>query len=207
MVKPYVFGEDTERVRACLAAAYTRQHAEGCVKVWEDLDRYRAVLRLTRPTLVVETGTHTGASAAWFAERVDHVITVDIQDQVDRPMPANVTRIVGDSVSDDVITEITGRASRFRRVMVVLDSDHSADHVAAEIAAYGPLVTPGCHLVVEDGIARWMPGENDHGSPLDAIERSLSDEPGWFHDGVVMARHTITMYPNGWWLRDAPGSV
>lgn len=208
MVTPYVFTYDTERIRACVVAAQTRQHAEGCVKVWEDLDRYRAVIALTRPTLVIECGTHTGASASWFAERVPHVITLDLHDRVDRALPDNVTAITGRSSTDDsVVTDVTTRSRRFARVMVVLDSDHSAAHVSAEIAAYGPLVTPGCHLVVEDGIARWMPGENVHGSPYDAIEHLLVDNPDWSHDTIMRDRHPITMYPDGWWMRNARGSV
>lgn len=207
MVTPYSFADDAERIRSCLVAAYTRQSADGCVKVWEDLDRYRAVLRLTRPTLVIETGTYTGASAAWFADRVPKVLTIDVQEQVDRLLPRNVVTLVGDSASDHIVSLVRRMAARYARVMVVLDSDHSAGHVASEIDAYGPLVTPGCHLVVEDAITRWMPGENDHGSPMDAIESRLIDNPDWSHDDVVMARHPITMYPNGWWKRNAPRSV
>ena len=205
-MKPYSFADDHDRIRDCVEAAQTRQYAEGCVKVWEDLDRYQAVINLTRPTLVIETGTHTGASASWFADRVPKVVTVDVRDRA-RRLPGNVVTLVGDSTSYHIVSLVRRMAARYRRVMVVLDSDHSAAHVEAEIDIYGPLVTPGFHLVVEDAIARWMPGENEHGSPWDAIESRLAGNPDWSHDVVVMDRHPITMYPNGWWRRSAPRSV
>lgn len=203
MVTEYRFEDDAERVRSCLTAAHTRQNAEGCVKVWEDLDRYRAVLKLTNPTLVIETGTHTGASASWFAMRVPRVITVDVADRWTEEAPANVVPLVGDSVSGSVVDTIRRMARRGVRVMVVLDSDHSAAHVEAEIDAYGPLVTPGFHLVVEDAIARWMPGENEHGSPWDAIGSRLRGNPEWTQDETTRDRHAVTMYPDGWWVRNA----
>ena len=52
-------------VEASLAAT-SRQHAEGAVKVAEDLDRYRAVIAATKPEIVVECGTYDGGSAKWF---------------------------------------------------------------------------------------------------------------------------------------------
>ncbi len=202
MVTPFV--DDSARIRECVHAAHHRQNAEGCVKVWEDIDRYRAVISLTRPDLIIECGTHTGASAEFFASLVPHVITIDVIDLTDGCLPENVTPILGSSsVDDDVITLVTTRAQRHERIMVVLDSDHTAAHVEREIDAYGPLVTPGCHLVVEDGIARWMPGENAYGSPLDAIETRLRGNRLWAHDAVVQDRHRVTMYPEGWWVRNA----
>lgn len=203
MVTPYAFDTDEDRIRACVLAAQTRQNAEGCVKVWEDLDRYRAVIKATQPTLLIETGTHTGASAAWFALRVPKVVTIDIGVQYADHLPGNVMPLVGSSTAGHIVSLVRRMASRYARVMVVLDSDHSAAHVGAEIDAYGPLVTPGCHLVVEDAVARWMPGENEHGSPWDAIGSRLRGAPEWTQDTRIRDRHPITMYPDGWWVRNA----
>lgn len=207
VVIDYTFGSDTDRVAACLAAAYTRQYDRGCVKVWEDLDRYERIIATTAPELLIECGTHTGESARFFSSNVHHVITIDVQDRVTTALPGNVTPLIGSSVDAGVIREVRRIAQRYERVMAVLDSDHSAAHVKAEIAAYGPMVSPGQYLVVEDAIARWMPGETEHGTPYDAIESMLVGNPDWAHDVHTRDLHTVTMFPDGWWKRNASRSV
>ena len=82
--------------------------------------------------------------------------------------------------------------------MVVLDSDHSPEHVEREIDLYGPLVSSGCYLVVEDDIQQWMTNFNGQG-PLDAIEFRLMDRPEWERDLLVESMYAITMHPAGWW--------
>lgn len=179
-------------------AASGRQMTQGAWKTWEDLARYDAVLEQTRPELVVECGTYHGGSAVWFAEHDLDVVTIDI-------IPAyiqdpRVTFLLGSSTTRWVIDTVT-RLAEGRRTMVVLDSDHSARHVANEIAAYGPFVTPGCYLVVEDGIVRWMTGLPYDGSPLDAIEAELEGDPGWDRDELLEGMFPVTMFPAGWWRR------
>lgn len=175
-----------------------RQKAEGAIKIREDLARYRTVIDATQPEVIVECGTYCGGSARWFRSLGPEVITVDISAIVS-PVDG-VTCVCGDSKDpatvESVISLVAGR-----RTMVVLDSDHSAAHVAAEITAYGPLVTPGCYLVVEDGIVRWMDGEPYQGSPLDAIEDLLVGSPEWERDTEVEGMFPVTMYPAGWWRR------
>lgn len=57
--------------------------------------------------------------------------------------------IEGSSTDPAVVAALRERAEG-RRVMVDLDSDHRAEHVAGELRALAPLVTPQCYLVVED---------------------------------------------------------
>ncbi len=182
--------------------ACARQNAGGAVKVAEDLARYEHIIATTRPEVIVECGTWMGGSARWFLTQpgVAEVVTVDVSlDSLRLPEP--IRPVVGDSADPSVAARVRALVNG-RRCMVSLDSDHSAAHVAREIELYGPLVTPGCHLVVEDGIARWMSAEHHaNGSPLDAIEALLMDNPAWRRDEHTEAMFPVSMSPAGWWTK------
>jgi len=189
-------------VEASLAAT-ARQNAGGAVKVAEDLERYEAVIAASKPEVVVECGTWLGGSAIWFAKQGVDVITIDIEPRPREDAgPSSITWMVGDSCHPDMAAMVAGMVGN-RRTMVVLDSAHDAAHVRREIELYGPLVTPGCHLVVEDGIARWM-NEAYAGSPLDAIEELLMGSPDWVRDVGIETLHPVSMHPAGWWIRKGP---
>lgn len=197
-------------VKASLKAS-SRQHAEGCVKTTEDLARYRRVIEETRPDLIIECGTFSGKSAVWFARIADcQVITIDVTPYIDPDIrlvmdALGVDDRVGSSTDPDVVDDVTLMAVQHERVMVVLDSDHSAPHVAREMELYGPLVTPGCYMVVEDGILRWMPAEEQKhydGNPLDAIEAWMEahgDE--WEIDVDIEGMSPVSQFPSGWLRR------
>lgn len=181
-------------------AAYERQwHTiPDMVKVAEDLDRYDRIIAETRPEVIVETGTWLGRSACWFAEHDLDVVTVDIDDNRTW-VNDRVTFVEGSSTDPAVVEQVTKLVDG-RRCMVVLDSDHSATHVAAEMAAYSPLVSPGCFMVVEDGICRFVPGTPATGfGPLDAIEQFLP-RSGWALD-PIQDLHPVSHHPGGWLRR------
>jgi cephalosporin hydroxylase len=181
-------------------AAVGRQHRQDIIKLSEDLGRYRTVIEADRPDVVVECGTWQGGSARWFASRGVDVVTVDRVRRGSASGGRRITWLVGDSVDPSLAAEVCELVAG-RRAMVSLDSDHSAVHVAREISLYGPLVSPGCHLVIEDGIARWMDGNDFDGSPLDAIEALLADDPAFERDEQIEAMSPISMSPCGWWRR------
>jgi cephalosporin hydroxylase len=189
-------------IEASLAHVDAQYANPTITKLPQDLDRYRAVIAADRPEVVVECGTQFGGSACWFAALGVDVVTVDIAPQADAAKSCSdrITWVVGNSADPSVAGMVRGFAEG-HRVMVVLDSDHSAKHVAAEIRLYGPLVTPGCHLVVEDGICRWLPLFNQSGSPLDAVEELLAGNPDWIRDEAVEALSPVSMFPGGWWTR------
>jgi cephalosporin hydroxylase len=204
---------------ATLATLATDEHVhDGMLKLHADLDRYRQIIEATKPEVIVETGTHTGASARWFADHGLGVVTVDINHHSGDPEVAEsgervgggwVDYIVGDATDPAVAAKVATLLAG-RRCMVSLDSDHSAAHVAREIELYGPLVTPGCYLVVEDGIfgytppalrQRHFPAGLD-GSPLDAIADKLNDNPQWSRDIAIERMSPTSHHPAGWWVRN-----
>jgi cephalosporin hydroxylase len=182
----------------------------GPQKLSEDLDRYEKIIEESRPELIIETGTRNGESARWFSLIGNcRVITIDVNPvEVAELRPAMVLAITGDSVSPRVIGRVTELA-RGLRTMVSLDSDHSAAHVAQEIGLYAPLVTPGCYLVIEDGIFHYADHElrSAHmpemvGDPLIAIMGSvLPHSRRWQRNRLVEDMHEVTHHPAGWWLR------
>lgn len=213
-------------IAGSLAAVEAGQHiitqyfGRTMLKFPADLDRYAYVIAHTHPVVIVETGTYHGASAGWFADRpgVELVISIDR-----RRAPVawpGVTFLAGRSSTDPAVVNEVRSLVAGRRCMVTLDSNHSAPHVAAEIAAYAPLVTPGCYLVVEDGLfdyasaeqlARWgMPELAELGGPMQAIETLLGNDPmrwatpqcEWDHDWIIEGMYgSISQNPRGWWVR------
>lgn len=179
----------------------TSQYQGAMCKLDEDLERYRRVIDADRPEVIVECGTWRGASARWFASFGVDVITIDVVRQHEAQGDEDrITWITGSSSDPDIAARVAKLVAG-RRTMVVLDSDHSGYHVAAEINLYSSLVSPGCHLVVEDGIVRWIPNDPATGSPMDAIEELLVGNSAFTRDEETEALHPVSMYPCGWWIR------
>lgn len=195
------------------ASIEEQRHAQGvcgCVKTASDLERYQHLLALVRPAWIVETGTFSGKSACWFAEVGDcRVISIDTHPQVadDIAQHPSVIWMLGNSTEPFVVNLVRRLVIEADPVMVVLDSDHSADHVYAEMVAYAPMVSVGSYMVVEDGIVRWLPEQlavYGNSSPLDAIERFM-DEHGddWVIDAEIEDMLPTTQFPSGFLRRIA----
>ena len=170
-----------------------------------DLWVYQEIIVETRPDLIVETGTYRGGSALFLASVCDllgtgEVVSIDIEPvRDDYPAHPRITYLGGRSSTDpDVVAEVRARAEG-KRVLVVLDSDHSQAHVEAELAEYGPLVPLGGYVIVEDSnIGRirkdLLPG------PLEAVEAFLSRTDA-FEIDQTREKFLITFNPSGYLRR------
>lgn len=182
-----------------------------------DLKRLEMGIRIAHPEVIVETGTRWGGSAGWMADVATcQVISIDIapelgwtaknRDEADR----GIRYIVRDSV-DPVTVNLVANMVDGKRVMVVLDSDHHADHVLKEIEAYGPLVSSGSFLVVEDACFDMWDGEDarrggrsipETGGPLKAINAAkLDEDEAWTRFIEIEHAFRISHSPCGWWQR------
>lgn len=170
-----------------------------------DLWVYQEIMFETRPELVVETGTYRGGSALFLASICDlvglgEVVSIDIEPvRSDYPSHPRISYLGGRSSTDPgVAAEVFTRAAG-RRVLVVLDSDHSQAHVEDELRTYAPLVPVGGYVIVEDsniGQIRkdLLPG------PLEAIQTFLArtDE---FEVDREREKFLITFNPSGYLRR------
>lgn len=179
------------------------------IETWKcpfDIWVYQELLHEIRPELIVETGTHRGGSALFFAHQFDllgggEVITVDVQPHPDKPDHPRITYHHGSSLDDDFYGLVTDRARSLDRVMVVLDSDHSCRHVLAELERFAPLVSPGCHVVVEDSNVNGHPIYPEFGpGPMEAIEAFLPDHPEFSVDRD-REKLLMTFNPSGYLLK------
>lgn len=167
-----------------------------------DLWMYQEMLHELEIDLVIETGTHTGASALYLAHTFDHlhrgkVLTIDIADRKDRPEHHRIEYFTASSTSPRAVKKAKETAGAFQRVMVILDSDHSREHVLREMHAYGDLVTAGSYMIVEDGNLNGHPVSVDHGpGPQEAIKEFLADRDDFTIDGS-REKFLITQNPNG----------
>jgi cephalosporin hydroxylase len=175
-----------------------------------DMWSYQEILWDTRPDLIIECGTAWGGSAQFFASMFDlfgtegEILTIDIAsgDQMTgRPTHPRITYLTGSSTDADIVEPVRRRAASAERVMVVLDSDHSYAHVAAEIATYSSLVTPGCYLVVEDTnvngnpvLPEWGPG------PMEAVDEFLAETQSFVRD-PAREKFMMTFNPGGYLRR------
>ncbi len=125
------------------------------VKCPLDLWQYHEIIDQTRPAVIVETGTYCGGSALYLADQLEligggDVISIDIQPSEELPDDDRVEFVKGRSSIDLRVLEHVKKRVAGRKTMVVLDSDHSKDHVLQELRLYAPLVSVGAYLIVED---------------------------------------------------------
>jgi cephalosporin hydroxylase len=171
-----------------------------------DLWLYQEILAEIRPHLIVETGTLRGGSALFLASICDllghgHVVTVDIRPQDGRPRHPRISYLTGSSTDPTVVSQVRARVAPDDRVLVILDSDHTEAHVLGELQAYGPLVTLGSYMIVEDTninghpvLPRFGPG------PMEAVRRFLATTTDFVADPRG-ERLFVTFNPGGWLRR------
>lgn len=170
------------------------------------------IISETRPEVIIECGRLGGGSTIMWAHLLElldidgTVVSVELSDLqlevMSRPIWARrVHPITGSSVDPDVVEQVRAVCAD-RRTMVILDSDHREPHVRAEIEAYGPLVTPGCYLIVQDGFISQV--DPDYGpGPLEAIEGFLSTDDR-FEVDASRERMLHTLNPSGFLRRRTP---
>lgn len=172
-----------------------------------DLWTYQEILYETRPDLILEMGTNKGGSALFLANLCDilgqgRIISVDIlQAPEGVPQHPRIEYMIGSSTDPKLVDEIRSRMEPGERIMVILDSDHSAAHVRKELSIYSPFVTPGCYLVVEDTNVNGHPVYRSHGpGPMEALQDFLSTTNDFSSD-LAREKFMITFSPRGWLKR------
>jgi cephalosporin hydroxylase len=185
----------------------------------QDMMAMQEILWSVKPDLVIEAGVAHGGSILYYAsllELIGHgeVLGVDIdirphnREAIEaHPMSRRVRLLQGSSIEAATIDQVRALAHG-KRAVVVLDSNHTHDHVLAELRAYAPLVCPGGYCVVMDtliedmparlvGDRPWGPGNN----PKTAVQQFLRESHDFEIDANLESKLLITVAPSGYLRR------
>jgi cephalosporin hydroxylase len=213
--------------RAWLRAGWDARHAYSftwmgrpVIQLPEDLVRLQELIHSERPDLIVETGVAHGGTAVFFASLFEamgagRVISIDIDIRAHNraaieahPLAHRIELIEGSSTSPEVVEAVAARVREEDKVMVMLDSNHSRDHVLGELRAYSRFIRPGGRIVVADGIMQDLAGAprsspdwawNNPQAAARAFvledDRFRIEEPEWsFNEGL--ARTRVSYWPS-----------
>ena len=153
----------------------------------EDLVRLQEAIYTLKPDVIIETGVAHGGSLVLSASLMKamgkgrQVVGVDIEIRPHNrkaieahELSPMIKLVEGNSVAPEIVRVAAADIRPGDTVMVILDSNHSREHVAAELEAYHALVTPGSYIVATDGIMRDV-----HDVPRGT--------PGWITDNPAQA--------------------
>ncbi len=185
-----------------------------------DVMATQEVIWATKPDVIIESGVARGGSVLFMASLLEllgkgQVIGVDIEIRAhnrasieQNPLAKRIKLIEGNSIGEETLSRVRQEVPPGASVMVVLDSDHSRQHVLAELRAYGPLVTRGCYLVVADTLIGHLdeaqaPKKRSHlwfkgNEPLAAREEYLRETDRFEIDPVLNGKLVLSSSPGGY---------
>lgn len=169
-----------------------------------DLWIYQEILWDCKPDLIIEMGTASGGTTLFLANQLDligngGIVSVDIDNRLGIvPRHPRILYLVGDTEEPRIVGGIRDGARKVSKVMVILDDDHSMNHVLEELKLYNDLVTPGQYLIVEDTNVDWPLGMGD--GPGLAVHEFLKTHPE-FEVDRRREKFLMTWNPGGYLRR------
>lgn len=190
------------------------------IQMPEDLIIFQEIVYKTQPDLIIETGVARGGSIIFWASIqklcgiTGKVLGVDIDIRQHARSAINesnfkdeIDLIEGSSIEDKVVDQVKKIVSQHKRIMVVLDSNHTHEHVLSELEIYSKFVTKDCFLLVLDTVIDdlkvdptrpWGPGS----SPKSAVKEFMLKTSGDFiNEQSYENRALLSVAPYGYWRK------
>lgn len=149
------------------------------VKNPNDLWIYQEIIFEQKPDYIIETGTRFGGSALYLAHICDlvgngKIISIDTDTSIQRPSHNRIQYIADSSTSDETVAFIKSQLQSNSKLLFILDSDHSRNHVLDELNVYSPLLKKGEYIIVEDTNINGNPVLPHFGlGPMEAVKDFL----------------------------------
>lgn len=202
----------------------------------QDIMAMQELIWQVKPDLIIETGIAHGGSLVFMASQLAQldlcdaieagevldpaapkrrILGIDIDIRAHNraaiethPMAGRIDMIEGSSIAPEIIAQVRAAAEGARTVLIALDSNHTHDHVLAELEAYADLTSVGSYCVVFDTVVEdmeasmfpdrpWGPGNN----PKTAVRAFLQANENFEIDHTIDAKLQISVAPNGYLRR------
>ncbi len=188
------------------------------IQVPQDIVAIQEIIWKTKPDVIIETGVARGGSLILSASILHLLngngkvigIDIDIRDHnraaiESHSLAFRINLIQGSSIEPSTIEQVNNFIKAEDKVMVILDSNHTHEHVLKELNLYSPLVTKDCYLIVMDTLVDDMPdayfkdrswGKNNN--PKTAVHEFLKSSDRFKIDESMHNKLLITVAPDGY---------
>ena len=191
----------------------------------QDMIAMQEIIWDVRPDLIIETGIAHGGSLIFSAAMLELVsvctgiegevlgIDIDVRPHnrkaiEEHPLSKRITMIEGSSIDPEIFRQVNEKSKDKKRILICLDSNHTHEHVLAELELYAPLTTVGSYCVVFDTVVEdmpkelsgdrpWGPGNN----PKTAVHQYLKKHPEFEIDKNIDNKLLISVAPDGYLKR------
>ncbi|SFF18219.1 cephalosporin hydroxylase family protein [Thermoflexibacter ruber] len=188
----------------------------------QDIVALQEIIWQVKPDLIIEAGIARGGSLVFIASMLELIggngqvlgIDIDIREHnriaiENHPMAKRITMIQGSSIAPQTIQQVYDFANGKEKVLLLLDSNHTHDHVLAELKAYTPLVSIGSYCIVYDTVIEDMPADYEWkdrpwgkgNNPKTAVWEFLKENDNFEIDKTFQDKLLITVAPDGYLKR------
>lgn len=202
----------------------------------QDIVAMQELIWQIRPDLIIETGIAHGGSLIFSASQLAQLdlcdaiqagtkldpknshrkvlgIDIDIRPHnryaiEAHPMASRIQMIEGSSVAPEIIAKVKAIAAKYKTILIFLDSNHTHEHVLAELQAYAHLTSSGSYCCVFDTLIEDMPADmypdrswGPADNPKTAVWEYLKSNPDFEIDRSIQNKLLITVAPDGYLKR------
>lgn len=185
----------------------------------QDIVAYQEIIWNVKPDLIIETGIARGGSLVLSASMLQLIgkgqvlgIDIDIKKENLKKIESHflkkrIKMIQGSSIDENIIKQVKKIAKNKKKIMVVLDSNHTHQHVLNELENYSQFVKKGSYLIVFDTIIEDIPKKltektsrpwKKGNSPKSAIKEFLKKNSRFKIDNMIDNKLQISVAPNGY---------
>ena len=192
----------------------------------QDIIALQEIIWEVKPDMIIETGIAHGGSLIFSASMLSILetcgeiengkvlgIDIDIREHNKKaielhPMSKKITMFQGSSLDKKIIEKVEKFANKGKKILVCLDSNHTHEHVLAELKAYAHLVSINSYCVVFDTIVEDLPKNTSPNRPWDkgnnpktAVLEYLKTHSEFEIDKSIQNKLLITVAPEGYLKR------